>query len=144
MSRDDLLPGAFSRVHPRFYTPCISHLIIGVFIALVAAFTPIAELVKLVNIRTRADFILVALAVWRLRATQPDLPRGFRVPFVQVTSLLTATGCVLLLTKLPAVTFLRFIVWMILGLVVYFAYGRSHSQLEIGETNTGPTDADVR
>jgi APA family basic amino acid/polyamine antiporter len=129
MSRDGLLPGVFSQVHPTFRTPWVSNLIIGVAIALLAGLTPIEDLVKMVNIGTLTAFILVAMAVWRLRITRPDLQRGFRVPWVPVLPILTVIACLVLIAKLPPITWVRFVVWLVLGLIVYFFYSRRHSEL---------------
>jgi APA family basic amino acid/polyamine antiporter len=133
MSRDGLLPRALSRVHSRFHTPYVTNLIIGVLAALLAGLTPIDELAKLVNIGTLFAFIVVSLAVWRLRITDPDLERGFRVPFVPYLPILTTLTSIYLITQLPGVTFLRFIIWLVLGLLVYFLYSRHRSHLETGE-----------
>lgn len=84
-------------------------------------------------------FIVVALAIWRLRITKPELKRGFRVPFVPVLPIVTALASLYLITQLPGITFLRFIVWLALGLAVYFLYGRSHSRLETGEPEPART-----
>jgi APA family basic amino acid/polyamine antiporter len=129
MSRDGLLPGAFSRLHSRFRTPFITNIIVGIIVALVAGLTPIDELAKLVNIGTLAAFILVALAVWRLRYTQPTLKRGFRVPWVPVVPILTVCASIALIAGLPPITWLRFAVWLIIGLAIYFLYSRNRSHL---------------
>jgi basic amino acid/polyamine antiporter, APA family len=133
MSRDGLLPDLLSRVHPRFRTPYLTNLIIGVLVAVVAGLTPIDELAKLVNIGTLFAFIVVALAIWRLRITNPDLRRGFRVPLVPALPIVTALASLYLITQLPGVTFIRFIIWLAIGLALYFLYSRHHSRLETGE-----------
>jgi len=130
MSRDGLLPGFFSKVHPRFRTPYLSNILVGVIIAVLAGLAPIDTLAKLVNIGTLAAFILVAIAVLLLRRSNPDLRRGFRVPFVTVLSPVTVLASLYLIYKLPSETWLRFVIWLVIGLVVYFAYGRRHSRLE--------------
>jgi APA family basic amino acid/polyamine antiporter len=130
MSRDGMLPGVFSRVHGTFRTPFISTMIVGVLIALLAGLTPIEDLVKMVNIGTLAAFVLVSLAVWRLRVTQPDLERGFRLPFVPVLPILSALASLFLIFTLPSITWLRFVVWLAVGFAIYFLYGRRHSRLE--------------
>ena len=129
MSRDGLLPGFFSVVHPRFRTPYLSNILVGVIIAVLAGLAPIDTLAKLVNIGTLAAFILVAIAVLLLRRSNPDLRRGFRVPFVSVLSPLTVLASLYLIYKLPAETWLRFVIWLAIGLVLYFVYGRGHSRL---------------
>jgi APA family basic amino acid/polyamine antiporter len=130
MARDGLLPRALSAVHPTFRTPHRSTLIVGVFVALLGAFTPIDVLAELTNIGTLAAFVLVSLAVWRLRSTQPDLPRGFRVPWVPVIPILSALASLVLIVSLPGITIVRFVVWLAVGLIVYFAYSRHHSELQ--------------
>jgi basic amino acid/polyamine antiporter, APA family len=130
MSRDGLLPRVLSGVHPTFRTPYRSTLIVGVFVALLGAFTPIEVLAQLTNIGTLAAFVLVSLAVWRLRYTQPDLPRGFRVPWVPVLPILSALASLFLIVSLPGITIVRFVVWLAVGLIVYFAYSRHHSELQ--------------
>jgi APA family basic amino acid/polyamine antiporter len=130
MARDRLLPGAFSTVHPRFHTPWLSTLIVGLCVALLAGFTPISVLAEMTNIGTLAAFIIVALAVWRLRYTQPDLPRGFRVPWVPVLPIASVLASCVLIAYLPWVTILRFAIWLIIGLAVYFLYSRHHSRVQ--------------
>jgi APA family basic amino acid/polyamine antiporter len=130
MARDGLLPKVFSGVHPTFRTPYRSTLIVGIFVALLGAFTPIDVLSQLTNIGTLAAFVLVSLAVWRLRYTQPDLPRGFRVPWMPVIPILAALASLFLIVVLPHITLLRFVVWLAIGLIVYFAYSRHHSELQ--------------
>jgi basic amino acid/polyamine antiporter, APA family len=130
MARDGLLPRALSGVHPTFRTPYRSTLIVGVFVAVLGAFTPIDVLAQLTNIGTLAAFVLVSLAVWRLRHTQPHLPRGFRVPWVPVLPILSALASLFLIVSLPGITIVRFVVWLAVGLIVYFAYSRHHSELQ--------------
>lgn len=129
MSRDGLLPRFFSQVHPRFGTPYRSTLLLGLVVAVVAGFTSIDELAELVNIGTLFAFVVVAIGVVILRRTRPDLPRGFRAPWVPVLPALSVLASLWLMLNLPAETWLRFGVWMALGVVVYFAYGRRNSRL---------------
>jgi len=98
-----------------------------------AAFVPLTEIVKLVNIGTLFAFVLVNVGVIILRRTRPDLKRGFRVPFVPVFPIIGVLLCVYLMTYLDRDTWLRFAVWLVIGLVIYFAYGRRHSRLRHGE-----------
>ncbi|WP_424211275.1 amino acid permease [Streptomyces sp. BI20] len=135
MSRDGLLPRGFSRTHPRFGTPYRPTILLGVIIAVVAGFTSINELATLVNIGTLFAFVVVALGVIILRRTRPDLPRAFRTPLVPLLPIVSVLASLWLMLNLPAETWLRFGIWMVLGFVVYFAYGRRHSRLH---HDTGP------
>ncbi|GCE02835.1 amino acid permease [Dictyobacter aurantiacus] len=130
MARDGLLPAFFSHVHPRFKTPYLSSILIGVVVALVAGLTPIDIVAELTNIGTLTAFVLVSAAVLILRRTQPDLRRGFRVPWVPVIPILSILASLILIVSLPLVTILRFIIWLVLGLIVYFLYSRHASKLE--------------
>ncbi|MFE0514016.1 amino acid permease [Streptomyces sp. NPDC058964] len=129
MSRDGLLPRFFSVVHPRFRTPHRPTILLGVIIAIIAGFTSLSELAELVNIGTLFAFVVVALGVIILRRTRPDLHRAFRTPWVPFVPVLSVLATLWLMLNLPAETWLRFAVWMIIGFVVYFLYGRSHSRL---------------
>jgi APA family basic amino acid/polyamine antiporter len=129
MARDGLLPPFFSRVHPRFKTPYIGTIITGCFVATFAAFANIAEVVDLTNIGTLFAFILVSIGVIVLRRTDPDRPRPFRVPWVPITPIISVVACFYLMYKLPTITWIRFGVWLAVGLVLYFLYGASHSRL---------------
>ncbi len=132
MARDGLLPGLFSRVHPRFRTPYLSSLIVGVVVAAIAGFIPIDVVAELTNIGTLSAFVLVSVAVLVLRRTQPDLKRGYRVPLVPFIPILSILASFVLIVSLPLVTIIRFFVWLALGLVVYFLYSRRKSHLEEG------------
>nr|WP_281196255.1 amino acid permease [Streptomyces lushanensis] len=130
MSRDGLLPGTFSRIHPRFGTPYRSTALLGVLVAVVAGCTSIEELAELVNIGTLFAFVVVALGVVLLRRRRPDLPRAFRTPLVPYLPIASVLASLWLMLNLPAETWLRFGVWMVVGCVVYAFYGRVHSRLE--------------
>ncbi|MFF9086674.1 amino acid permease [Streptomyces sp. NPDC014991] len=136
MSRDGLLPRFFSRTHPRFRTPYRPTILLGVVIAVVAGFTSLTTLGELVNIGTLFAFIVVAISVIILRRTRPDLPRAFRTPWVPVIPVLSVCASLWLMLNLPAETWLRFAIWMVIGFVIYFLYGRSHSRLGRGESTT--------
>ncbi|MEU3063105.1 amino acid permease [Streptomyces subrutilus] len=129
MSRDGLLPRFFSRTHPRFQTPYRPTVLLGAIIAVVAGFTSINELATLVNIGTLFAFVVVALGVIILRRTRPDLPRAFRTPLVPLVPIVSIAASVWLMLNLPTETWLRFAIWMVIGIAVYFLYGRSHSRL---------------
>lgn len=134
MSRDQLLPVKLSKVHRRFRTPYRLTIITGVLAAGLAGFVPLTTLGELVNIGTLAAFVLVSIGVVVLRRTQPDLPRAFRTPFVPVLPIISALGCLTVALFLPAATWARFVIWMLIGIVIYFAYSRHHSRLATGET----------
>ncbi|WP_229698636.1 amino acid permease [Wenjunlia tyrosinilytica] len=129
MSRDGLLPRAFSQVHPRLRTPYRSTVLLGVIVAVIAGFTSISELAGLVNIGTLFAFIVVAVGVIILRNTRPDLHRSFRTPWVPWLPIASVCASLWLMLNLPAETWLRFGIWMVAGFVIYFVYGRRHSRL---------------
>ncbi|MFD5764392.1 amino acid permease [Streptomyces sp. NPDC127049] len=129
MSRDGLLPRFFSVTHPRFKTPYRPTILLGVIIAIVAGFTSINELATLVNIGTLFAFVMVAAGVIVLRRTRPDLHRAFRTPWVPVLPIVSIAASFWLMLNLPGETWFRFAVWMALGVIVYFLYGRGHSRL---------------
>jgi basic amino acid/polyamine antiporter, APA family len=129
MARDGLLPRGLAKVHPRFGTPYLFTVITGVGVAAIAGFVPLTTLAELVNIGTLFAFILVSIGVVILRRTRPDLPRSFRVPAAPVVATLAVLLCLYLMLNLTGGTWLRFAIWMAIGLVVYFAYGRSRSRL---------------
>jgi len=123
MSRDRLLPNMFSAVHPRFQTPHISTWIAGFVVGLPAGLWDIDTFAELSNIGTLFAFVVVAAGVIVLRKKQPDRPRSFRVPLVPLVPLLSIFCCVLLMMGLPLLTWIRFFVWLLIGLLIYFLYG---------------------
>ena len=129
MSRDGLLPTGLARVHPRFGTPGRITLITGVAVAAISGFVELSTLADLVSIGTLFAFVLVSAGVLVLRRTRPDLPRGFRTPAAPVVSVLAVLACVYLMLNLIGETWVRFVVWLLIGFVIYFAYGRRHSRL---------------
>jgi APA family basic amino acid/polyamine antiporter len=133
MSRDGLLPRGLGKVHPRFGTPYRITIGIGIVVAVLAGLLPLSALAELVNIGTLFAFVLVSISVIVLRRTRPDLKRTFRVPWVPVLPALAVVACVVLMLFLSIETWLRFVIWMAVGFVVYFAYGRTHSRLAIAE-----------
>ncbi len=130
MSRDRLLPRRLAAVHPKFRTPYRVTLIIGVATAVLAGLIPLSALAELVNIGTLFAFVVVSIAVVVLRRTRPDLPRAFRVPLVPFVPILSVLACVYLMLNLPVETWLRFLVWMAIGVIIYFTYGARRSRLE--------------
>jgi APA family basic amino acid/polyamine antiporter len=129
MSRDGLMPKAFGRIHPRFRTPHISTILVGLIVAVLSGLTPLTVLVELVSIGTLFAFVLVSAGVLVLRRSQPDLRRPFRCPWVPVVPVLAIASCGYLMASLPWVTWLRFVVWLAIGLGLYAFYGRRHSRL---------------
>ena len=132
MCRDGLLPERLAVIWERTRTPLILTLIFAVPIALIAAFLPLSEIAKLVNIGTLFAFLIVNVAVIWLRRTKPDMERGFRVPLVPVFPLVGAALCIYLMTKLDAATWWRFAVWLAAGLVIYAIWGYRNSTLRRG------------
>lgn len=128
MSRDGLLP-FFSRTHPRFHTPHVATVVTGVFVALMGGLLRIDWVGELVSIGTLLAFLLVCLGVPILRLRHPDVPRPFRVRAPWVVGLLGAAACLWVMSSLPLGTWLRLLVWLAFGFVIYFAYGRRHSKL---------------
>jgi APA family basic amino acid/polyamine antiporter len=129
MSRDGLVPGAFSEVHPKYRTPYKSNLIFFVFTGLMAALVPADVTGEMTSIGTLFAFILVCAGVWIMRARRPDLERGFRVPAVQLVATLGIIVCGAMIYGLGWTNWMRLIVWLLIGLVFYFCYGRTHSQI---------------
>jgi APA family basic amino acid/polyamine antiporter len=129
MSRDHLLPPAFSKVSRRFGAPYRTTLATGVAVALLAFFVELTTLAELVNIGTLFAFIVVAIGIVVLRRTRPDLERSYRTPAVPLVPILAVLSSLWLMLNLPAETWERFAIWMCVGLVVYFAYARSHSRV---------------
>jgi APA family basic amino acid/polyamine antiporter len=131
MSRDGLLPEWAGRVHPRFRTPYISSITVGVFVAIFAALVPIGILGELVSIGTLLAFVIVCAGVWVLRRRRPDLPRPFKTPLVPLVPILGMGVSLFLMASLPGETWLRLLIWLAIGLAIYFGYGRSHSRVAI-------------
>lgn len=136
MSKDGLLPQWAAKIHPKYQTPHITTAITGVIVAILAGFVPINLLGELVSIGTLFAFVIVGTGIIILRASNPGLNRPFKVPFSPVIPILTVLVAAFLMNNLPLDTWLRLIVWMSIGLVVYFAYSYNHSNLAKG------TDAD--
>jgi APA family basic amino acid/polyamine antiporter len=132
MSRDGLLPAVFGKVHPKFQTPYVTTILTGVTAAAVAGFFPIALLGELVSIGTLFAFVVVSAGVLLLRYKRPELHRPFRTPLVPLVPILGILVCGYLMYGLPPDTWLRLLVWLAIGLVIYFVYGRTHSRLAAG------------
>ncbi|MEW5976618.1 MAG: amino acid permease [Acidobacteriota bacterium] len=134
MSRDGLLPRGFAAVHRRFRTPHVTTILTGVFVAFFAGFMDINEAVELTNIGTLFAFILVGLGVILLRYREPQRNRPFRCPAVPWIPLLGIASCAYLMIQLPWLTWVRFVVWLFVGLCIYFLYGAERSSLHRGES----------
>lgn len=136
MARDGLLPvGFFGAVHPRWRTPWKSTILTGSAVGLMGALLPLRMLAELVNIGTLLAFVIVCAAVLIMRRSDPDMPRPFRCPLVPLIPMLGIAFCLLLMFSLPVDNWLRLIVWLVIGLAVYFSYGRQHSALARMQTD---------
>jgi APA family basic amino acid/polyamine antiporter len=130
MARDGLVPRKFfADVHPRFQTPWKSTILIGSFVAILTATLPIDALLHLTNIGTLFAFAIVCAAVLVMRRIDPGAERPFRCPMVPLVPILGIAACLMLMFSLPAENWLRLIVWLLIGLCIYFFYGRHHSLL---------------
>jgi APA family basic amino acid/polyamine antiporter len=129
MARDGLLPPALAKVHPTFRTPWVITAVTGVAVAVIGGLVDLETLVHLVSIGTLFAFVLVSIGVVVLRRTRPDLPRAFRTPAVWVVAIASSLLCFYLMLNLTGGTWVRFLIWMALGLVVYAVYGRTHSRV---------------
>ena len=137
MGRDGMLPAWFYRVDPRTLTPVHNTIIVGIFIATLAAFIPLDILTDLTSMGTLVAFAVVSAGVVILRRTQPDLPRGFKVPLYPVAPILSVAFCLYLIIELPGHTFLLFGAWLFVALVVYFTFSIRNSQLSPAHAESG-------
>jgi APA family basic amino acid/polyamine antiporter len=138
MSKDELLPTWFSTVHTRFRTPYISSIFVGIFVALFAALLPISILGELVSIGTLLAFVIVCAGVWALRRKDPHQARPFKTPWVPFVPIMGMAISLLMMIGLPLDTWLRLVIWLVIGMFVYFFYSRYHSRVQRGLT--GPTE----
>lgn len=135
MSKDGLLPPFFSKIHPRFRTPAHSNVLFMILVALMAAFVPAQVAGEMTSIGTLLAFTLVCAAVLVVRRTMPDAPRAFKTPFVPYVPILGILTCVTMMCFLPADTWIRLVLWMLIGVDVYVSYGVKHSVLEPNQTH---------
>jgi APA family basic amino acid/polyamine antiporter len=129
MSRDGLLPEFVNKVHPRFQTPWITSIVTGVAVAFVSALLTVREAASLVSIGTLLAFVIVSAGILVLRVREPELPRAFKAPAVWLVAPLGAITALWLMAALPLTTWIRLVVWFVIGLIFYFAYGVRHSKL---------------
>ena len=129
MSKDGLLPQVFSQLHTRFATPFKSNIVLCAFISLFAGLVPISVVGEMCSIGTLLAFVMVCLGILILRKTQPDLPRAFKTPFVPVVPVLGIITCLVMMFSLPGDTWIRLIVWLLIGFAIYFGYGKKNSKL---------------
>jgi len=131
MSKDGLLPKWASAIHPKFRTPWISTIVVGLVVAVMPALLPINRLAELVNIGTLLAFTIVCAGVWILRVREPELHRPFKTPFVPLVPILGILTAVYLMTKLPLFpTWTAMVSWLLIGLVIYFSYSIKHSKVQ--------------
>ena len=129
MARDGLLPGWAAKLHPKYRTPHVTTILTGVFVAFFAAFANINEVIELTNIGTLFAFVLVAIGVMVLRLREPDRHRPFRTPFVWFVAPAAVLSCFYLMIQLPGITWVRFVIWLAAGIVIYALYGYRKSRL---------------
>lgn len=144
MARDGLLPRFFGQVHPKFRTPHVTTMLTGLVVALAAGFMDINAVVELCNIGTLFAFVLVCIGVIVLRRTKPDAPRPFRTPFVPLVPILGILSCGYLMAAMPTVTWVRFGLWLLFGIVIYAVYGFRNSRIDeavVEEAPEGFTDS---
>ena len=135
MAKDGLLPQSFARLHPKFGTPHVTTIITGLFAAVMAGLLPIGILGELVSIGTLLAFTIVCLSILVLRKTKPGVDRPFRCPGLPWVPLAGALVCLAQMVALPLDTWLRLVVWLAIGLAVYFFYGLRHSRLNAPNSN---------
>jgi APA family basic amino acid/polyamine antiporter len=132
LCRDGLLPAAVGRVHPKYRTPFRLTIGTTIVVAVIGALVPITALAEMVSIGTLFAFVVVAIAVAVLRRTEPQMERPFKTPQVPLLPIVTALACVALMANLAVETWLRFLVWLVAGMAIYFFYGRTHARLAPG------------
>ena len=147
MSRDGLLWPWASKIHSRFRTPYLSSIVVGVFVAILATLIPLSVLDEMTSVGTLLAFMLVSAGVWVMRRTHPEVNRPFRTPMVPLVPILSILFSGTLIVSLSYWTQLRLLVWLVIGLAIYFSYGRKHSKVQAlniaaSEPRPAPTMAD--
>jgi APA family basic amino acid/polyamine antiporter len=129
MSKDGLLPKIFSDVHPRYRTPWKSNILFCAFVSLFAALVPVRVVGEMTSIGTLLAFVIVCAGVWMMRHSMPDAPRAFKTPWVPFVPIMGILTCTVMMAFLPWDTWLRLIIWMAIGMVIYECYGKKHSKV---------------
>ncbi|MBB6628636.1 amino acid permease [Nocardioides sp. KIGAM211] len=142
LCRDGLLPASVGKIHPKFRTPTRITIVTTVAVCLLGAFVPLSTLAEMVSIGTLFAFVVVSIAVAVLRRTEPKMKRPFRTPSVPLLPIVSAASCIALMASLAVDTWIRFLVWLVIGLVVYFGYGRTHSVLNRPDVDDAVAAAD--
>jgi APA family basic amino acid/polyamine antiporter len=146
MSRDGLLWSWASKIHPHFRTPYVSSIVVGFFVAILATLIPLNVLDEMTSVGTLLAFVLVSAGVIVMRRTHPEVPRPFKTPMVPLVPILSILFSGLLIVSLSYWTQLRLLVWLVIGLAIYFTYGRKHSRVQqmkaAVNSKSAPTMAD--
>lgn len=147
MSHDGLLWPWASKIHPRFRTPYLTSIVVGFFVAILATLVPLSVLDEMTSVGTLLAFVLVSAGVWVMRRSHPDVPRPFKTPMVPLIPILSILASSILIVSLSYWTQLRLVAWLIVGLIIYFTYGRKHSKVQrmgksVRESKPAPTMAD--
>jgi APA family basic amino acid/polyamine antiporter len=137
MARDGLLPAVVNKVHPKFHTPYITSIVTGVIVAFFAGILPIADAANLVSIGTLLAFVIVSIGVLVLRVREPELQRAFKTPMVWVVAPLGALSAAYLMIRLPFDTWVRLVVWFVVGMIIYWSYSIRHSNLARATAQAG-------
>jgi APA family basic amino acid/polyamine antiporter len=143
MSRDGLLPAAFSKIHPKYNTPHVITIITGIAVALFAAFFPVGQLANISNSGTLFAFAAVSIAVMVIRKTDPNRARPFRTPAVFITAPIAILGCIYLFVMLDHKSIILFLIWAVIGFAVYFGYSRSRSHVGLGHVEVHEDDPGI-